>query len=227
MIEHVYRRACLVVPKKDIYIVTCDKMISKAVSPYCENIIITSDIHSSGTSRVAEASKEVDCTHALILQADEPLVVPEVISSLKKFVYSNPDIKFINVVTLLSSDSQLTNPSYVKCAVEGGRVIFCFRQSPFVSSTSEVNKFTRILKGIYVYKKDVLISSSKSRRSLIEKTESIEQLRLLTSNIPINYLEVEYAYPEVNTHEDLEKVQLIIKSDTKQVYISKLIHPQT
>ena len=38
--------------------------------------VMTKGEHSNGTSRVAEAIENIDCSHVVLLQGDEPLILP-------------------------------------------------------------------------------------------------------------------------------------------------------
>ena len=55
MIEHVRRRALLSRCLSEVYVATCDKAIADTVSSYDGKVIMTSNKHRNGTSRVAEA----------------------------------------------------------------------------------------------------------------------------------------------------------------------------
>ena len=43
---------------------------------------MTSDLHKNGTTRVAEAVEHLTCSHVILLQGDEPLLLPRHIDSL-------------------------------------------------------------------------------------------------------------------------------------------------
>jgi len=45
-------------------------------------VIRTSDKHTNGTSRVAEAVASIDCTHVILLQGDEPLLKPDHVGAM-------------------------------------------------------------------------------------------------------------------------------------------------
>ena len=45
-------------------------------------IIRTGNHHKNGTSRVSEAIEKIDCTHVILLQGDEPLLLPEHVNNL-------------------------------------------------------------------------------------------------------------------------------------------------
>ena len=76
MIEHVRRRALLSKKISDVYVATCDQKIADAVLSHGGKVILTGDHHRNGTSRVAEAVIEIEASHIILLQGDEPLLLP-------------------------------------------------------------------------------------------------------------------------------------------------------
>ena len=82
MIEHVRRRALLSKKISDVYVATCDQKIADAVIAHGGKVILTGDHHRNGTSRVAEAVTEIEASHIILLQGDEPLLLPSYVDSL-------------------------------------------------------------------------------------------------------------------------------------------------
>ena len=95
MIEHVRRRALLSGAVSDVYIATCDEEIATAIRDFGGKVIMTANTHTNGTSRIAEAVQNIDCSHVVLLQGDEPLLLPRHLESLVNAIKENPAI-FIN-----------------------------------------------------------------------------------------------------------------------------------
>ena len=85
MIEHVRRRALFASGLDGVYVATCDEEIADVVERGGGRVIVTSSTHKTGTDRVAEAVSSLDCTHVIVLQADEPLMLPETIGACAGF----------------------------------------------------------------------------------------------------------------------------------------------
>ena len=78
MVEHVRRRALISKNLKEVYIATCDNIISNNLAKYGvdnQNIKISQN----GTTRVSEAIRNLNCSHVILLQGDEPLLLPSYI----------------------------------------------------------------------------------------------------------------------------------------------------
>ena len=76
MIEHVRRRALMCDVFSDVFVATCDKEIAAVIKDFGGNVKMTSDQHRNGTSRVSEAIQDIEATHVVLLQGDEPLLLP-------------------------------------------------------------------------------------------------------------------------------------------------------
>ena len=77
MIEHVYRRVKLAKEIDEIFVATCDREIALAAEKFGAHSIMTSDQHTRGTDRVAEAAHGLEADIVINVQGDEPLVDPD------------------------------------------------------------------------------------------------------------------------------------------------------
>ena len=91
MIEHVRRRAMMSERLEDVYVATCDEEIAAVVRDYGGKVIMTGDHHRNGTTRVEEAVRNIECSHVILLQGDEPLLLPSFIDTMIDAIASQPD----------------------------------------------------------------------------------------------------------------------------------------
>ena len=68
--------------------------------------------------------------------------------------------------------------------------------------------------GVYAYKKETLMKFVQMPQSLLEKTESLEQLRLIDNGISVRMVESQYQAIGIDTTEDLEKAREYVKANT-------------
>jgi CMP-2-keto-3-deoxyoctulosonic acid synthetase len=69
------------------------------------------------------------------------------------------------------------------------------------------------------FKKKFLLMFDKNKNSIIQKTESIEQMKLIEQGFSINNFEINENQPSINTFEDLIEYQNFIKKTPKQDYL--------
>lgn len=217
MLEHVRRRALLCEGFKEVLIATCDDEIAEMVSNYGGNYVMTSKSHINGTSRVAEAIKKIDCTHVIILQGDEPLILPRHLDLLIENIKKEPDVDVWNLVANLDDESELDRHSFVKGAINhSGNIMFCFRKTPCFSEFNHQSKFIKKLLGVIAFRKDFLLKLKDMEPTPIEMAESIEQMRVIENNISIKGVLVSPSLPSVNEPHELFEVINLLKVDVEQ-----------
>ena len=217
MVEHVRRRVVLADIFDDIFVVSCDDEILSLVNGYGGKGIKTFKNHFSGTSRVAEAIQNIDATHIVLVQGDEPLILPNHLKRTFLMIEKEPDVAAWNATASLKSEIQLDRSSEVKCVVNSeGRILYCFRKTPSFSNFTRQKKYIRKMLGLIAYTNETLLLYEKNSCSLLEDSEKIEQLRLIENNIYFKSLDVEPSLPSINEYEDELEVLKYIEDNKNQ-----------
>ena len=90
MIGHCYLRSKLSKQLDELYVATCDKEIQEYVSSLGGKVIMTSNTHTRASTRTAEALERIEKSNnfkieiVVMIQGDEPLIIPETISQAIK-----------------------------------------------------------------------------------------------------------------------------------------------
>ena len=217
MIEHVRRRALLSKAFDDVYVATCDEEIASVIHSFGGKVIMTANTHNNGTSRVAEAVKDIDCTHVVLLQGDEPLLLPGHVNQLVEAIKQDPDGESWNATGPIETEEELDRHSFVKCALsESNRIIFCFRRSPAYSDFEKKQTFIRKILGLIAFRKDFLEAIVKMPVSRIEKYEFIEQMRVIENGFTMTSVPVSPSLPSVNEPEEAGEVNRYIEGNAEQ-----------
>lgn len=217
MIEHVRRRALLSGAVSDVYVATCDEEIANAVRGFGGKVIMTANTHPNGTSRVAEAVKNIDCTHVMLLQGDEPLLLPRHMDIFAKAIALEPGGDAWNATGPIEHEEELDRHSFVKCAVSShGRILYCFRRTPCYSAFDVQTTFVRKILGIIAYRKEFLLHLTAFSASPIEQAEFIEQMRIIDNGYSLRSIPVSPSLPSVNEPDEAELVLDYIRRDAEQ-----------
>ena len=217
MIEHVRRRALLSTAVSDVIVATCDEDIASVIRGYGGKVVMTANTHKNGTTRVAEAVKNVDCTHVILLQGDEPLLLPRHVDALADAMRSNPSGDAWNATGPIESAEELDRHSFVKCAVsQSGRIMYCFRRTPGYSSFEQQQAFVRKILGIIAYRKDFLMKVTNLPSAPVELAEFIEQMRILENDHSLQSVPVVPSLPSVNEPHEADVVLKYIQQDPEQ-----------
>jgi len=224
MVEHVRRRALMCSSISEVFVATCDEEIADVVRGYGGRVIMTSEKHVNGTSRVAEAITSIDCTHVLLLQGDEPVFLPRHVADLICAATDSPRVDAWNVVAALDSEDELDKSSFVKCAINSkNKILYCFRRTPHFSNFNIQRKFVRKLLGMIVYRKDFLLELNNLPVSLIEDSESIEQMRIIESGYEFRCVEVTPSLPSINVPDEVQIVLDLLEVDKEQQVLLRAV----
>jgi 3-deoxy-manno-octulosonate cytidylyltransferase (CMP-KDO synthetase) len=224
MIEHVRRRALLCESLTDVVVATCDNEIASVVESYGGTVIMTADTHSNGTTRVAEAARELDCSHVLLLQGDEPLTLPRHLELFVQAITESPESDAWNATGPIEHEDELDRHSFVKCTVsQSNRILYCFRRSPCYCDFNLQKTFIRKILGMIAFRKDFLLRLTELPASVVEQAEFIEQMRIIESGHTLRSIPVSPSLPSVNEPTESDVVLEYIERDPEQAALLERI----
>jgi 3-deoxy-manno-octulosonate cytidylyltransferase (CMP-KDO synthetase) len=225
MIEHVRRRALMCSSLERVIVATCDEEIISVIQGFGGEVIRTSNTHQNGTTRVAEAIKLVECSHVILLQGDEPLLLPRHIDSMVSAIRENPINSAWNATGPIEGPEELDRYSFVKCAISPvGQIMHCFRRSPYFSDYTKQRNFVRKILGMIAYRKDFLSIVTDLEPTPVERLESIEQMRIIEGGYRLKSVDVEPSYPSVNERQEIDIVlEYARHNEEQQALLSRLL----
>lgn len=211
MIQHVYERVCRSKRIDNLYVATDHNRIYDVVRSFGGNVIMTSAKHTCGTDRLAECSDilKLDEDDILInVQGDEPLIKINMIEDLIE-AFSSDDVYMCTLKKKITLIEEMNNPNVVKVITDKNSNAIYFSRFciPYSRDSSVVEYYKHI--GIYGYKKWFLKKFSNMSKTILEKVESLEQLRVIENGFKIKVLETKYESIGVDTLEQLEIVRKI------------------
>ena len=217
IIEHVRRRALLVETFDRVVVATCDHEIYDLVCSNGGDAVMTSGEHPNGTSRVAEAIESIDCSHVVVLQGDEPLILPRHLEVMVDAISARVDCKMLNAVGPIESFDELLQASSVKCTVAGNnKIIYCFRKSPAISRASVQAKYIRKLFGLIAFEREFMLELSTLPETIVCQTESIEQMKLIENGFYLDAVNLDVSIKGVNEPSDLDEVSVYFDQNVEQ-----------
>ena len=222
VIQHVYENAKRSRLAGNVIVATDSKEIFERVIAFGGKAIMTDKKHASGTDRIAEVAASMDYGIIVNVQADEPLIRPEMIDD----VITVLDDKRASIGTLIKKieePKEITDPNVVKVVFNKEGFALYFSRSPipfhrdewslqskenWTRGTFEIrNVYCYKHIGIYSYRRKVLLSLADMETTELEKREKLEQLRALENGIKIKVKETFFETHGVDIPEDLERVK--------------------
>lgn len=224
MIEHVRRRALLLPEISAVIVATCDNLIADTIRGFGGEVVMTANTHTNGTTRVAEAVEKIDCDYVMLLQGDEPLLLPRHLDEIIKSIRSNPFGDAWNATGPIENQDELDKHSFVKCAIsKAERILYCFRRTPCHSEFKVQQKFIRKILGIIAYRKDFLLDLTKLPASPVEEAEFIEQMRIIENGHKLQSVPVNPSLPSVNEPQEANIVLEYLRTNSEQNKLLKKI----
>ena len=210
VIVHTYQRVADTNLFDQVYVVTDDDRIEKAIHEVGGKVIRSQKEHNSGSDRLAEASKDLEVDIIVNVQGDEPFTDAE---NLKKVIdiFTNDSQRNIAVASLMecmTNTEDIANPNNVKVVVNKFNEALYFSRSiiPFPRDPNIAVPYYKHI-GIYAYRKDALQQFTQLPPSLLEETEKLEQLRYLENGFKIRLALTNIPTIGIDTPEDLEKTR--------------------
>ena len=217
MIQHVWERCREAASLGRVILATDDERIETAARSFGAEVVMTDSAHQSGTDRIAEAVREIDCDVVVNIQGDEPMLDPLMIDEVVEPFRTEPGTQFATLGQLIEDQTELNDPNVVKVVRDQRGNALYFSRSPIPCSRSTGEKEAPPLKhiGLYAYTKECLERFSSLDRTPLEKTERLEQLRALENGIPIRVVVTESQHRGigVDTPEDLASARRLIEHD--------------
>lgn len=210
MIQRVYeavKQASLV---NDVLVATDDVRILQAMEAVGGWAVLTSPQCASGTDRLVEVARQEQADIYLNVQGDEPLLRPADVDKLVKALLDHPHMAAATPCYPITFE-QAADPNLVKIVRGdcGAALYFSRACIPFDRDGEGTGQYWGHM-GMYAYRLDALKIFAEHGPGMLERTEKLEQLRLLQHGMSIQTVELPPGAPGVDTPEDLERVRAIV-----------------
>lgn len=211
IIQWVYEKAKQSKLADEVIVATDSELVYEVAKTFTNCVEMTDENHKSGSDRIAEVTKRhTDFDYIVNLQGDEPLIKPESIDSIIEGLHEGADIS--TLVRVLKDEKDINNPNLVKCVKDNNDFALYFSRSkiPYERNSGEAEFFGHI--GIYGYTRKALLSMTQNPQTMLEKTESLEQLRALQIGLKIKTYTVDFVPVGIDTQEDLQEFEKIAEN---------------
>ena len=209
MIQRVYENSMKSKLINEIIIATDDKRIFDAANKFGCRAVLTSKKHKSGTDRICEAVKNIKCDIVVNIQGDEPFINAGNIDKAIAPMLNNDSIKVSTIAIRAENSADIRNPNKVKVVFDKDNNALYFSRSVIPYPRNEAQYYKHI--GLYVYRKKFLLEFAKMKRTKLEISEELEQLRILENGYKIKVVEVKEDSISVDTPSDLKKIKIHYK----------------
>jgi 3-deoxy-manno-octulosonate cytidylyltransferase (CMP-KDO synthetase) len=195
----------------EVIVATDSKRILDVVLAAGGKAQMTSSEHPSGSDRVAEVASGLEADIIVNVQGDEPFITADVLKPLLDS-FLDDAVQMASLMTPILDAEQLDDPGIVKVVTDAAGKALYFSRSliPFDRDGGSGYNYMRHI-GVYAWRRETLLSFVSLGMGKLERVEKLEQLRALENGIAIRMVETDYQGIGIDTPEDLEKAERIIK----------------
>lgn len=170
--------------------------------------------HETGSDRIAEAVKYIDCDIVINVQGDEPFLKREPLQQLIDVFYKDEqqEVSLASLKIKITSKEEIENPNNVKVVTDSQGFALYFSRSviPYHQTKELLFEYFKHV-GVYAFRKEALLRFSSLQMTPLEKVEKIECLRYLENGMKIKILETHFIGVGIDVPEDLEKARHILQ----------------
>ena len=221
MIGHVYHRSKRSDSMKEVYVATCDDEIYQYIESIGGKAVMTSNSHERASDRTAEALQKIEHNTGgkvdivVMIQGDEPMVTPGMISAAIQPLLDDPQISITNLMERIETQEEHEDPAEVKVVVDNNSFALYFSREPIPSRKKGVDNVP-MLKQVCIipFRRDFLLEYNAMEQTPLEIIESVDMNRLLENGIKIKMVMRDEITLAVDTQEDLNRVNRLMQGDT-------------
>lgn len=196
----------------EVFVATDSEIIFDEISKNGGKAVMTGQ-HETGSDRIAEAVKDIDCDIVINVQGDEPFLKKEPLRQLIE-VFSEDHAQQISLASLkikLNDLDEIQNPNNVKVITDKSGFALYFSRSviPFHRDLADDVQYYKHI-GVYAFRKEALLKFASMEMSPLEISERIECIRYLENGMKIKLVETDFVGVGIDTPEDLERAKRLI-----------------
>jgi 3-deoxy-manno-octulosonate cytidylyltransferase (CMP-KDO synthetase) len=231
MIQWVYERTRLASGVGRVLVATDDERISRVVSGFGGDVVMTSPTHPTGTDRLAEVAAALDVELIVNVQGDEPLIEPAAIDAALVPMAADPTLMMSTLRCPIATVEELFDISVTKVVVDAQDYALYFSKAPIPYHRDAWGPVTSMVSrlslsggtapsvgwrhiGVYVYRRPFLLAFARLPQTPLERLEQLEQLRALEHGYRIKVVRTPYVSIGVDTPGDVAKIEHVLRRDT-------------
>ena len=224
MIQHVHERA-MASGASAVIIATDDVRIQQRSLAFGADVEMTRAGHSSGTDRIAEVIMNrgiADDEIIVNLQGDEPMMPPQLIHQVAGLLSAKSDCNMATLCQRIETAAELFDPHVVKVVIDHGghalyfsRAVIPWDRDAFAVTTETLPDSAVHYRhiGLYAYRAGFVQQYIQWPQALLEKMESLEQLRVLAHGERIRVAQAVVSPGHgVDNEQDRQTVELLMKN---------------
>ncbi|EMF99551.1 putative 3-deoxy-D-manno-octulosonate cytidylyltransferase [Leptospira borgpetersenii str. 200701203] len=199
----------------EVVVATCDEIIKQRIESFGGKAVMTSDVHRGCIDRVAEAALYIKGDIVIVVQGDEPLILPAMLDDLVKPILNDSSIYCTNLVTKIVDEEEFQSPNAPKVVVDKNWDLLYASREPIPSRKKYPNEDYLKLKqlGVIAFRNDFLQTFAALAPTPLEIIESVDMNRAIEHGYKVRMVLTEGVMIGVDVPGDVSRVESVFKTD--------------
>ena len=221
MLQHIVERVQLCKEIDQVAVATCDQEIIDHVQSLGHQAIMTSNLHERASDRCAEAvtklekSKNTKYDIVVMVQGDEPMTDPRMLSDVLRPFTDDPNLQVVNLYADIQP-GEFASTNCVKVVMDlVGNALYMSR-APIPVSMDGIERPSGKQLGLIAFRRQALQKFTELTPTPLEVNESVDMLRFIEHGIKIRMQRTIYRTHAVDIPSDIAEVERLMKQQIKQ-----------
>jgi len=218
MIGHVYERVARNPLLTLTAVATCDREIADYIESIGGRAVMTGSQHERASDRCAEAlailerDDKVTYDIVVMVQGDEPMTDPQMISEAVQPMLADPTLRITNLLGKIESTAEFEDRNCIKVVLDldGNALYFSREPIPTRSKVKEIPMGKQVC--VIPFRRDFLLEYTRMAPTPLEIAESVDMLRVLEHGMKVRMVPTSHNSRAVDTPEDLKLVERLMKA---------------
>lgn len=220
MVGHCALRTAMSPRVSSTHIATCDREIADYARSIGIEAVMTSERHERASDRVAEAVHSIEARSGrradivVMVQGDEPMVTPGMVSDAVDAMLGDPLVQVANLMAPIDDPEDFDDPNEIKVVVARNGNALYFSRRP-IPDDSRLGPATARWKQVCIipFRRDFLFRYLELEPTSLERAESIDMNRVLEHGFAVRMVQSRDRTVSVDTREDLAAVERAMAGD--------------
>lgn len=214
MVQWVYENASRCKVISHVVVATDDDEIAAVIKKAGGDVVMTDPHLPTGSDRVAAVAKlHPEADVVINLQGDEPFIRPRMLEQLVAPYLAGERPEMTTLAHPLDRKVKYPSPHFVKVITDLNHNALYFSRAPIPNFRAQEDAPAYNHIGLYAFTREFLLHYTTLPQTPLEKTELLEQLRVLEHGYKIRVCLTESNTLEINTPEEYEQAQHFVYTE--------------
>lgn len=221
MIGHVYERVSRSPLLTLTAVATCDQEIYDYIVSIGGVAVMTGSQHERASDRCAEALAKLEQKNrerydiVVMVQGDEPMTHPDMISEAVQPLLDDPEVKVVNLLGEIKDTAEFEDRNCIKvvCDLKGNALYFSREPIPTRAKADKIPMGKQVC--VIPFRRDFLLEYTRMAPTPLEIAESVDMMRVLEHGLKVRMAPTRHKSYSVDTEADRVRVEGYMRSEVQ------------